>query len=356
MKNYNIWNQIPQQLLSVCSNFDRLWITRKKRLDTHSVLLTVLRLISDSNQSYKNALRELQITGNPPSASSLSDARRKIPAWIFGEVRNEILAFWDAFRLETHQWYGFEVFAVDGTKVNIPRKCEAEGFYRAKNSYYPQALVSGLIRVADRMIVNLDFSSKTNERDAAGRLIENLGANDLVMYDKGYLSYTLLAQHNHSRVDALFRTQAGQSFKAITDFRKSDLVDSIVDIVPSKEARLKAKNSLDFAVPSAIRVRLIKHFIGDEMHILLTTVACNTIPAKAFIDLYLKRWFIEEFYKVFKCRMEIEDFHSKNGNGVEQEVHAASLLWNFSRKLESFAPENAFKKSPSVFNYIALSS
>lgn len=343
MNQYKLWKANVQQLRESCRYHDSVWMKRKRRFDTFSVLSSVINLICNSKSSYVGILHEFDSELPPPSASAFCDARGKIPAYVFKEISYDLVNT-DESIIEDKLWYGFNVFAMDGSTLNVPRPLEAEGFYVAPNNYYPHGLVTGLIRVEDRMICGMDFSSHKCERTAARRLLDNLGPKDLVLYDAGYLSYGMICDHLERGVNALFRIQPGSTFAEISEFKSSSDTAVIITLEPTKSTIKKARRLGLGGKIDRPKLRLMKFKVGSEEIILTTTLLSLKIPALEYLKLYGKRWRIEEFYKVFKNTVDIEEFHSKTYNGVEQEIHAACIVWNLSRQIESYAPP--FKKSP----------
>ena len=60
-----------------------------------------------------------------------------------------------------------------------------------------------------------------------------------------------------------------------------------------------------------------------------TSLLCShTYPISSLKDLYHKRWGVEEFYKIFKERVKIEQFHSKKMVGVKREIGVFNILNN----------------------------
>ncbi|MBK3824343.1 hypothetical protein [Paraburkholderia aspalathi] len=54
------------------------------------------------------------------AASSLCEARQKLPETVFKTLNDELISLWHAHR-DTPAWKGHRVFAIDGSKINAPR-------------------------------------------------------------------------------------------------------------------------------------------------------------------------------------------------------------------------------------------
>ncbi len=355
MNDNKLWEGITHQLRASCANFDLNTIKRHRRFDTYSIVSSVLELASGPDRSYLNVMHDFNSEENSPAASSFCNARKRVPAYIFSEIRQDLLEHWSENTPKPSTWFGFDCYALDGSKLNLPIPLAKQGFHVRRRSFYPHGLVTGLLRLNDRMIYDLDFSSHQCERQAAKRILVNLNRRDLVIYDKGYFSYDMLSLHAELGVQGLFQVQAGPSFKEIVEFRKSTDTDKIVRIYPSKDRLRKARKGCPEREFGPIDLRLIKYKIEDQEYLLATTVLTEDIPAEAFVELYFLRWKIEELYKSLKCTLKLEDFHSKNANGVEQEIHAASIIWNLTRSLEGVAPPD-FKKKCQLLKTIAIPS
>ena len=103
----------------------------------------------------------------PVSASSICAARAKIHADVFRRIHRAILE--QAPRETAGQlWHGHRIFAVDGSKLNLPRPLAQEGYRTpSSNAHYPQGLLSCLYQLRSRIPVDFDLLAHGNERLAA---------------------------------------------------------------------------------------------------------------------------------------------------------------------------------------------
>jgi Transposase DDE domain len=344
MEQHKLWLQVSHQLSSLCARYNDTYFKRDTKLNFELVVRGLIKIKSGGNESYNTIFCDWI---NPPAASTYCQARPKVPASRIGDIRVEMLESWCEKLGRALTWHNLRVLAIDGSKINVDRKLIDEGFKVSKGSHFPQGLLSILYDVLERTIIDLDFSNNRSERKAGTRLCENLGNGDLVLVDKGYFSIGFLSELADRKIDGLFAIQEGTTLNEIEDFRKSDLMDAIVEIIPSKDSRARAKRNHPDANIVPRKLRLIKFEYAEKTEILATTLLSHDIRAQEIVDLYLHRWRLEELYKVFKTTFDIEKFHSKSANGVEQEIQIASILWNFSRKIADFVPKKHFQKNKS---------
>ena len=276
-------------------------------LNTLLVVLFVFRLVfAPDRQGYALTLAELweqcRRLGvalpqpQPVSASSICAARAKIHADVFRRIHRAILE--QAPRETAGQlWHGHRIFAVDGSKLNLPRPLAQEGYRTpSSNAHYPQGLLSCLYQLRSRIPVDFDLLAHGNERLAALAHLRALAPGDVVVYGRGYYSFQLLHAHAERRLQAVFRLQRNAS-ALFGDFILGDRTDHTVTVTPSADA-LRQRPQAAF---QPCRVRLIKYTAGTTTYTLATTLLDRQrYSVRDLADLYHGRWSIEELYKISK--------------------------------------------------------
>lgn len=132
----------------------------------------ILKLVlSKNSQGYKILLNELWETAEfsglqqkPVSASSLCEARQKMPETIFTLINQKMLSLREESNL-LPLWRSHRVFGVDGSKINVPHELLDAG-YKAPNrqQYYPQGLMSTLYHLGSGLIDDGLLGSDKGER------------------------------------------------------------------------------------------------------------------------------------------------------------------------------------------------
>ena len=200
-----------------------------------------------------------------------------------------------------------------------------------------------------------DLCAHGNEPRAALDLLPSLSPGDVVIYDRGYFSWELLAVHRARGVHPVFRIQKSLG-KATDAFPAGSRTDAIITVRPSTDTlrKLRQKKPNVFAEP--IPLRLVKYTVGDATICLATTLLNpKTYPARELADLYGARWGIEEMYRISKSIMEIAPFHARIERGDRQELYAHFNLIAMTRIFTNHgdAMLNARKPSPSAPDRIA---
>lgn len=341
----SLWKGVIQIVSEVASEYDEKWQVRKRLTNSLLVMLFIFRLVSSKNsQSYGATIDELWDSCkalNLPlpqkgalAASSLCEARKKLDEEAFQTVNERILQAYKPTLDANYRWRGHRLFAVDGTKMNLPRALLAashSGYtLPSQQSHYPQGLVSCLYQLKSQIPFDFDLFHHANERTAAEQHLRALQKDDVVVYDRGYFSYRILYVHHHAGIHAIFRLPES-SFCVVQNFFSSNKTDDIVTLEPSSALRseLRAEHPEMMTVPIALR--LVKYCIGSTTFVLGTTLLDARYTRQELQDIYHERWGIEELYKVSKRVLDVEDFHAKTERGVKQELFAHFVLITMNR-------------------------
>lgn len=223
----------------------------------------------------------------------------KLPDDTIKIINKDIVSAWeDNFTPRT--WKGHRLFAIDGSKLNVPRKLIHEGYWvpQRTSRHYPYAMM--------RCLYDIEFVEYNNELACTEKHFDCLNRDAVVIFDRGYFSYYMLHQVIKNNVNAIFRIQEGNRNKEIRDFSNSHYKDTTIIYTPSEAVKsdLRKRNRL-FEFPS-ITLRLIKyHHEGTEYILATTLIEKNDYDYKVedFGDLYHQRWKVEELYKLSKVNI-----------------------------------------------------
>lgn len=339
----SLWQEVVHLLHEVADEYDQRWRLRKRVIDSLMLVLLIFRLVSSRNtQSYGTTIddlwhscEKLQLPlpqKNAIAASSFCAARKKLDEAIFVEANRRILETY-ASQGPPYTWRTHRLFAVDGSKLNLPRELRAAGYPLPTDiAHYPQGLLSCLYQLESQLPFDFDLVSHGNERLCALRHLEILEKDDVVVYDRGYFSYPLLYRHHQSGIHAVFRLQESMP-TVIQDFFASSLTDTDVLLYPSPPHQRDIRRQLPDVEIVPVKMRLLKYEIAGATYYLGTTLvdAHQRYPLDDFVELYHARWGIEELYKISKRIFGVEDFHARSERGVKQELFAHFVLITMNR-------------------------
>lgn len=258
------------------------------------------------------------------SKQAFSKGRQRIKPEAYQEL---FLSVVDDFyeKAVLSNWKGYQLFGIDGTRLNLPCTNELAELYGTQTSQgapQVQALVSCLYDLLDGMIVDTRFAHcKSSERDAAKDMITSFHlpsvANPVFIMDRGYPSAELM--------EAII--SAGHKFimRCSTEFLRSMEFPAQDNTLEYKFAKLKE--------PLKLRIVKIQLPNGDTEY-LATNIFDPQISLNDFKWAYQKRWGIETKYNDVKNKLEIENFTGYSPIAILQDFYATMFLANLAGVLE----------------------
>jgi len=340
------WATVAPLIRSIASEFDDIWQIKRRVIDSMLLVLLIFRLVATrAKHGYGTTIDELWDNcrkqgiplpqKQPIAASAFTVARMKLDEQIFKTINKRVIDHYvEIFDRDEFRFFGHRLYAVDGSKINLPHRLLRDGF-KTPNSetYYPQGLLSCLYRLKAQIPTDFVFTNDCNERHAASIHLTRLEKGDVVVYDRGYFSYELLREHWEKDIHAVFRLQTATS-NEITAFMNSNETERVVTInLKCKKKRAKIRRANPGIIFKPMPMRLLKYEIDGTPYYLGTTMLSDRYPRESYKDLYHERWGIEELYKISKQLIGIEDFHAKSLRGIRQELYAHMALITLNRVL-----------------------
>lgn len=338
----SLWGQVVGIISTVAHEFDQTWQKRQRVIDSLLLVFLIFRLVFSKNSAgYSTIINEFWFNCHkmkfpltqkkPISASSFTDARKKLDETIFKVLNQKIIASYENNKQGQYAWFNHRLFAVDGSKLNLPRNLMNKGYEKpSDNANYPQGLLSCLYQLKSKIPYDFDLVNHGNERTCALAHLKTLKANDVVVYDRGYFSYVMLYYHSQAGVYPIFRLKKN-AFGELSDFINSDQVNQIISWLPSKKTQKEILKQFPLIQFTALKIRLIKYTINETTYYLCTTLLDPIYTLDILKDVYHSRWGVEELYKISKEMIDVEDFHGKSERTVKQELFAHFVLITMSR-------------------------
>jgi hypothetical protein len=244
------------------------------------------------------------------------------------------------------QFRGFRLLAMDGTLLTLPNaKALCQHYGRPKNGErkkaVPQARLVMLTLPGTRIPIAYQLSRLADsELTLANRLLPQVRANDLLLMDRGFISYGLFWGLQHR--GAYFGTRLKKGLK----FRKQKQLgpkDWLVQWTP-QDSRRQWKH-----LPRSIQLRVIHYqFPGFRASAVVTNVLdpkrlsredwvriahdCDD-NGKFTPGLYHRRWEIETSYFELKIVLKLKQLRSRTPASLEYEVAGRIIYYLLLRWL-----------------------
>jgi hypothetical protein len=267
-----------------------------------------------------------------PDQAAFARARKKLPRAVLEELFDKGVTAAQALAATSTAllWKGMRVFAIDGTKKNLPDSQELRNYFGAsEEAHFPQMITAVLFDVLAKLPINFVRGPfNTPERDLAMELLDDLSPADLLIMDRGFPAYWLFHEIIERGIEFLVRLPKDGKFKEVGTFLKSRKRDGLVTLKPPKDL-LKEHPEL---LPLTLRVLKIRLPGAKDPLILITTLrSTERYSSDQLSDLYHLRWREEEFFKAVKGHLQAEHFHGRSVDFVDQELIATYLYYLLTR-------------------------
>ena len=284
----------------------------------------------------------------PPSSLNTGPyckARQRLPLSLIEacvvEVADAALA-----TLPAHaRWRGRNIKLIDGTTVSMPDTASLQAAFPQSRVQqpgvgFPIARIVGLISLNSGCVSDWTVEpcqgEGTSEPQQLWRLLDRLERGELVLADRVYCSYFLLAALQQRGIDFVMREHTQ---------RKNDPLRSVV-LGPNERLitwdRPVRPSWMDEATYIALPATLSLREVRDGNRLLVTSLR-NTqeVPGDEIGWLYTQRWHIELDFRAIKCVMQMDVLRCKTPDMARKEIAAHLLGYNLIRAVmgEAAAPE-----------------
>jgi hypothetical protein len=286
------------------------------------------------------------------SSSAFSQARSHLSYKAFIELNQEAIVKVCYGDGEYERYKGFRVLGVDGSKIYLPAQeaiiKEFGGTPKNQQSaqIQPFALASVMYDVLNRIAVDSQLAeAKSYEVDLALNHLVHTQADDLLLFDRNYPSYLLLATLQQQQRNFVIRCSRA-SFKPIRQMFADQGPDS--QIVRLKVPSSQAKQIKQLNLPPELTVRLVRVWLDSgQMEILITSLLDETLyPTADFGHIYFLRWGTETFYDLLKTRLQLENFTGKTVAAIKQDFYATIYISGLESLLTDQAQSILLDRSP----------
>ncbi len=193
---------------------------------------------------------------------------------------------------------------------------------------FPTAQLVGLFCLASGRLIRFAFDSwKTHEIPLARQLVGWIEPGEVVVTDRGFCGWGLIALLQRKGVDVVMRLhQARRAEGAVMAWPKPAL--------PQTWSR-----SLWSELPDALSMRIVRFKVsapGFRTHevVLATTLLDQTLyPDQAIMELYRRRWSVELYFRDIKTTLGLDVLRCQSPELIVKEVWLQVIAHNLVRAL-----------------------
>lgn len=268
-------------------------------------------------------------------------ARRRLPWDILPRLRCAAASHAEKAR---QLWRGLCVKVVDGTTTSLPDTLKNQRAYPQSGAQkpgcgFPLLRLVGVFSLSTGAL--LDYAKGNKHQHELGllqRLLHQFKVGDLVLADRGFSTYTLLALLWKRGVQSLFRLHQARP----ADLRRGKRLGKkdrlwLWDKPLVRPAYLP--KVLWKAIPKQVSVRVLRfglHVPGFRVRsvtLVTTLLDPEKYPAEDLACLYAERWRVELWFRDIKTSLGMEVLRCKSPKMVHKELEMFFIAYNLIRCL-----------------------
>lgn len=314
---------------------------RRDRIYTPWVtFIAFLGQVLSRGSACREAVRRVQawcVAGQRPvpdeNTSAYCQARARLSLETLRAAHEELGGWIERHAKETWRWCGRAVKVIDGCGVSMPDTAEN----RAKWPYaggqkpgcgFPTAQLVGLFCLATGRLVRFALESwKAHEIPLARQLIGWMEPGEIVLADRGFCGWGLIALLQRKGVDVVMRAHQARKLKGRRmTWARPPRAETWT---PSLWAELPAE-----IVMRIVRFRVeVRGFRTQEVVLVTTLFDDKTYPDEALAALYRRRWAVELYFRDIKTTLGLDVLRCQTPELVRKEVWLQAIAYNLVRAL-----------------------
>jgi hypothetical protein len=311
------------------------WLMAAAALSDGTMAATVLSFWT-SVASICPAMRQRSVT-----EEAFCMARRVLPMRFFRTLFDTLVQRQQKAHGECWHWHGKRLLGLDGTTLTLPSDKKLFTTYRPagnKNGSckHPQALLVGLVGLWSGLCYRFVLVPQTKgEQWSAGWLSRYLQHDDLLLADRNFASYEIIARVIRSSADLLFRLPVNRFHRLPRRLTNSGRHDEwLVDLKLPVALRKRCPH-----LPAIVTMRILRYQIpGYRVSWLITSLTdSRSYSYHELVNLYHQRWNQETMHREWKHTLQLSNLRSHSLPGICKEVFVQLTLNNAVRAIQAEA-------------------
>jgi len=325
--------------------------SRSRLWNLRLVFWTFLWQVAQAGTSCREAIRQARalcqnadLPPPPNTDSPYCQARGGLPIERLQEIHDGLCAEAQRGVAVKDLWCGHHVLVVDGSSVTAPdtppnQKAFPQQSVQKSGCGFPIIRLVALLSLATGMLTAWATGPwLSHEVGLLQTLWDALNPGDVLLADRGFCNWGLLAQCLQRNLHAVFRVKGVRR----SDFRNGKRLSRHERLVHWRKPWTVAKTvrAQEWALlPEVLTLRLVRcqmnipGFRTRQVILVTTLLDSKKYPPAALSQLYFRRWAMELSLRNLKTTLQMDHLSCKNPENLQREIRMHFLVHNLVRRL-----------------------
>ena len=281
-----------------------------------------------------------------PDASAYCQARQRVPLSVFKAALRKVARCLQDKAQDRYLWHGRRVRLVDGSSCSMPDTPELQAEFGQPDDQkagcgFPVARMVAMFCWATGAVLDVAIGAyRSSELMLAHKMWPCLKQGDIVLADRFYCTYAVVAELLARGCDAVFRLHGARS--RTMDFRKGRRLgrhDRLMTWQRPTVCPRGLSREQWMALPEYLALRVIRFhtqvpgFRSRTILVATTLLDANAYPLQQIAGLYGDRWMVELRLRDIQTTLQMDVLRSKSPDVVRKEILMHLLAYNLIRTL-----------------------
>ena len=325
--------------------------SRNRRWNLRLTFWTFLWQVAQAGASCREAIRQAQArcraSGHrpPPNQDSpYCQARSGLPPERLQEIHDSLVTDAQAAIATKDLWCGHQVTVIDGCTVTAPdtpanQKAYPQQSVQKSGCGYPILRILAFMSLATGLLTTWAVGHwRQSEVALLQTLWDYLRAGEVLLADRGFSNWGLLAQCLQRQVHAVFRVKGSRR----RDFRRGKRLsrdERLVRWAKPLCCGVSFSPQQWAALPEVLTLRLVRcrlelpGFRTRKVILVTTLLDSAKYPPEALSQLYYRRWAMELTLRNLKTTLQMDHLSCKTPENLDREIRMHFLMHNLVRRL-----------------------
>lgn len=271
-----------------------------------------------------------------PSTSGYCQARGRIPDGLLGRMLSGTARDLESRAGMDRLWRGRSVKIVDGTAMSMPDTPENQKAYPQPSGQkpgcgFPVMRMLAVFSLSTGALLSYARASlRVGETTLLGKIAPAFSVGDIMLADRGFCSYAIIAGLKERGVDILVRMRE-KMIKNYTIAKKLGRNDFLI------KWRISTALRNEHGLPEELVLRMTKYtvdvrgFRTKTITVLTTLMDHAVFPPESFAELYLRRWHVEINLRHLKTTMGMDILRCLSPGMIHKELAMHLIAYNLIR-------------------------